>query len=1129
MTPTATTPPPPRPRPLRASLDSAFLARDAAGNPTFDLKISIDGLGGELAKLDPQLGKIDPAAINTAIELLRNADFDAIGRAVEAAARDAEQVLDHLPGADDLISALANALTRLANGLDAEIGRALADIEAAAAKLAERLWAEAASVADIDVSVGAARLAKLLEQLAKLSGNPLLTLLVTGFAQIAGRVLGGWKTLAAQGAGFASLIRALGSMGGIGALSGQILPLALLLQRPFETGRLEATIGRLDLAAADDAIAAVVQRLDALTDPEDLQALELAAAPILDFAADVKQLAELFDGVLGGALEALRRADVPALVAGLEAHTAALLGAGLSGVDDLAKALRTLLDPLLRLKLPDLSAGKSGADHLSAEMVRAAHRLAQVDPQKIAKPLTDGLAVGVGSLHEIRVTAERVVAVIEAAIRGFATAAGGVDLGAAAEALRRALRPVAEALALMRDAIAAAEQALHAAVEYLEQQIDSIAKLVDTALDEIRGAFQKVDDIVTQAKLDEIVAALRAGVEDVATVLRAAPLQPFIDTALDILNTAADLLAAVPKDLLPAAVRKELDAACDEISRIDFTAVTTTLAKELDDIVDDVRGDVLEELDTLHDDLVAFVKKVDPHVAVQPLEQAFDDLAKRLAQIDPGALLAPVQKALDEVRATVGGFDPQRVLAPIEAAFDTLKAGFAELDPAKLLDGLSEDADALRAKIDAALPIDRAIANVEKADAWLAANLANIDPDKVFAIADGIYDGLVLAVRELTCETGQLAGTLRGVLLAVDLDVPLASLAEGWTWVTGSDGAAVVGERIGVLVGSVAAAASMVDRIDADAMVADLARAHKAIVAALAHHPADSELRRRLDPVLASCDPTTLLAGVAAGRSRHKQACDAALAALRRVEGASWSHVAVTAHSLREDLRPLAAVPEKLRALLAWLGADPEHDGLVKSVNELLEAFRPSVFMRPLAVAIHDLGAKIATVLRQGLLAPARQVLRDIQGLIKLIAFPVPPELVKLHEQLRDGIDKLRPTVVLKDTLDAVQTTVDALVKVDPLSEVKDLVATLQRKVEELVKHARPSILLAPVFDIYDRVLETVEALDAEVLLGPVFDALGDIELQLTSGLTEAGEALDRLKDACKSPGGLSVGVKVLS
>jgi len=1102
---------------LAAGLRGTIAGSSADKSKRFDLQISITGLGEALGKVDPALGSIDVAQINQALDLLRNTDFSSIAKAVEDAADQAGRLFDDLPDASSLVTALENALARLLAGIDADIGRALGDIEAAARKLAERLRQAALTAPDLDLSVGAARLAEILEIVARAVSSPLLSLVLAAFARVAGTVLGGWNVLSGQGAGFGALVTSLGSLGSLDDLSKRAWTLSLVLARPFEGGRLDATIGRLRVASADLAIV------------EGLKAPLPDTAAVVEFCEDLEQLARLLGDAFGAGLGALHRIDLDTMVAGIEAHSAQLLGAGLTSVGELAKALRIHVEPLLHLRLPELGPGQTGAAYVADAMAGAAGAVAKARPDEVAKPVTDGLARALAPVHELRVVVERTTAGIEAAVRALASAAATVDLAAVGETLRRALRPVADALAVVGTAVTAAKDAIDKVAAALTTRLGSVGSDVEKALGPILAAFEAVSDALVKAGLDELIAGLRAAVDEVATILRAAPLQPFIDTAVDIMNTGADILAAVPKDLLPAPVRAELHDACVTIQGIDFAGVTGKLKDELKDIVASVEEMGLTELDDLYRELLGFIEEIDPRPQLHTLETTyFEDFVAKLKAIDPAELLAPVAEALAELRAAIPSFDPDELLAPIDAVFDELAAGFAKLDPKTLLAPLVDGAAALKAQINDALPVGDAITRITQVDRWVTATLGHVDPIQVLGVLDAIYDGLVGGIRELACETGLLAGSLRALLVGVDLDVPLASLAEGWRWISGTDGAAVMSERFRLLSNSVDTAQQAVGRFDYAAMIGDLARTHKAIAAEVALLPVGSDVRRLLEPVLGRTDPTVLFAPFALDEARHKKACDDAKRALRRIEGSSWSQVTVAAEMVRDQLRPLAALPDRLRALLAWLGADVDQRGLAKAVDDLLGQFRPSVVMKPLVTALTTVGAEVATVVSR-VIAPVLRALSDVKGLVDLIGVPVPRELIDLHAELSKHIGDLRPKVVLGDTLAAVKSTRDLLVAFDPLEDVKQVVAAIRAAIAKLVEDVRPSVLLAPVLTVYDRIVATASGLDVRALLGPVVEALDDLEGQLAAGLTDAGTALEGLKDACTSPGGLSVGVKVLS
>lgn len=1093
------------------------------GRDGIQLKAEFTGVGKSLADLAPkELGVLDTTKIKGAVELLNTTDFESIGKAVEAALGDADDLFEHLPDPEDLLTDFANVLTRLVTGVEADIGRTLKQLEDGARRLVERLSAEALTAADIDVSVAAARLAQFFDVVARVSGSPLLALVLASFSSVADRFVGGWNTLAAQGLGAVSLTRSLGSLGGIDALSRQLLALALLLERPFETGRMEAALARLSLATADADLLARLKNVD-VTNPF---AVDLATAPVLAFAADVEQFAELLDSAVRGSLEAIERAGLPALIAGIEAHSVKLVGAGVAGVGELAKALRTVTDPILRFQPPALKAGEAAHVYLANRLAQAAREVSKLQVDVRTKPLVDGLQSALGPVHEIRIAAERVAAAIETAIRAFVKAAESVDLGAVAETARRALAPIGSVLAEVRAAVEVLKGTLQKTADSVVAAIGQIRAEIEALFKTIHAAFAKVDDVVSQAKLEELVGALRAAIETVATFLRSAPLAPVIDTVIGILNTAADLLSAVPKDILPAAVRDELEAAAGEIEAIDFKGVTQDLVKQLRDVTDDIIGnDVLKPLDDAHAAVVGFLEDIDPRKVVSEFEAGpFQDVVDEIEKFDPAAALAPVQAVLDEVSEAIEDFKPKELLAPIDAAFDTIVTQFAKLDPAVLLKSIENGADELRKEIQDAVPIAGAVAAIERVDTWVTKNIGSIKPDEVLEVLDAIYDGFADAIRELACETGQLAGSVRGLLRGIDLDIPLASLGESLKQIVAGKAAATVAERIELLAGALSSATASVDRLNLDVMVADLARTHKAIAEAVR----GTVMAPTLDPVLARSDPATLFAGLAGDRARLRTASGAATATLGRVHGSEWSELTAKAEALRAELAPLAALPAKLREILQWLGADPGEDGLVKAVDDLLARFRPSTFMKPLVEALVEVGADVAKVVH-GLLAPVITALRDVEGLIKLIDAPLPPELYKLHGDLSKELKELAPSAILGDTIAAIEGAKTSLVTFRPLASVEVVLEAARKDAAALVTEARPTVVFAPAFEIYDRVVATIADLDVRKLLAPLIDAVDDLERQIADGMIDASVALDRLKDSARSPGGLKVAVEVLS
>ena len=222
------------------------------------------------------------------------------------------------------------------------------------------------------------------------------------------------------------------------------------------------------------------------------------------------------------------------------------------------------------------------------------------------------------------------------------------------------------------------------------------------------------------------------------------------------------------------------------------------------------------------------------------------------------------------------------------------------------------------------------------------------------------------------------------------------------------------------------------------------------------------------------------------------------------------------ARGLREALMPLRAIPDRVLALLARFGADVEGRSLTEALAAVTELVRPSTVLEPLTPAVEALKSKVATLAHEGVIAPLRTAVTDVQDAIDVFDLTfLRTEIQDLYTQLTQDIEALRPDALIGPVIDAADEALEQIAAgFDPLGPVRELIDEMKAAIDKVAEDFRPTVLFAPILAAYDHILELAGGLDVRNPLQPVLDALADIEAQLEQGLQDAAAALTHLQEA---------------
>ena len=1067
----------------------------------FDLNTAVGGLGSATSGITPTGASLDQGALGQIGQNLGGGGFGAIGSSVTGVLGQATSVQSGFPQPTSLLQPLTGALGTASTFATADPRELLLAFEQAAATG--------------DGAVGMAALAGPLSALSSVRSNALVA---TALQLLTAALPGGFqldRTISRfgdQATGIAALVQLIGALMSTEALTREVSTTA-------------STIGAmLDGASADSALASLgsaagaqLADLIASASPDDPDQVDAIAPAVAAFAASIRGAADTLVTGMAFGEATLAGAGLDSVATGITQATGLLNEAALAPVRTLATEVAGWIDPLLRI---DLGSPAASVDAFVAELTGLVATLStavdSIDPGVISRPLSKSLGTVLAPLHEVESVAHQATAAIQSAFQTVQQAISAIDLRPVTDAIHTAVQPVVDALHDLEQLIGAAQTELETLANDLTTALTTLRATFDATAGTIHDAFTGVANTVEGLHLDQLQSTIQNELQSVANTLESAQVKPYFDTATSALNTAKSVIAAVPLSLLPDDTKQELDSAIQPLKDIDFdTDVRDVLEQQLDAILTALNTDVLDEIDQLYQEVVAFIKSVDPRAALQQFEQEdFDPMLARIQAIDPTEILKPVSDVIDEVKAAIANVDLRHdILGPLEDAFDELEKAFDDLNPAAMLQPLEDEVGNLRAQIENALRLNQLQDTLNRVDPFVTALLARLDFDTLVSLLDAVWTQLEPAPDP--SGTSALATVVSGLLEGAGLRIRMDSFNVVSGWIGGADASAEIAGRIDAAAAELDAAVAVVQRVDPQALVASVQPTYAAVNSAVQALPGGSLLRDRLEPLLAGASPLDLLGGAVDNRNRYLASLTALAAAVHGLAASARSELNAIAHGLRDALRPLAVIPDRIKSLFARIGFDVANKSLRTLVRELMAQVTPSRILAPLSAAVASLKVKLAALVHDGFVAPLNDALATIKGALDALDISfIQKDLQALHDQIAADIDQLKPSVLLADVLNAFDETKATIAAFDPLAPVRTAIDAMKAAIDDVANHYRPTVLLAPVLDVYDDIVKALGTLDVHKLLDPVLKALDDIKTQLDDGLDGTAAALKQLQAA---------------
>jgi hypothetical protein len=921
--------------------------------------------------------------------------------------------------------------------------------------------------------------------------------------------------------GLVVLLQVLGGLAATSAVSDRLATRAERLGRLLDLDRARNAGDLLAERTADTGLVAAIRD----GDPDDPDTVSRAVDGVIDFQDGVAEVAESWSIGMGFGEAALGNLDLAGSAVALEAARV-VLAADLTSVGELATGVRQVLSPVIDVPLPAPGAIVGSAVDQGLALVGQLTGAVQAwDAAAVAGPVREVVGSALAPLTEAGQALDAAGTELGALIRELRGLLEDLDLAPIAGAVNRALQPVVDALDVIEDGVAEAETTLTTVCGNISTALGTVASAVSAAANRINGALATLQGELDELGLQDLADRLASSLQTVGDALASAQLSPYFDAAIEVIDTVAEVVDAVPFSLLPTDVQQEVVDACQPIKQLDLQEVEDTLRAELAEIRGSLQADALDALEAAYAAVVEFLASLNPATHLEALEAEGGPLAEleaRVAAVDPETLLAPATAALDQFRSLLDSFDLESaVVQPLTEALAPVRDALDALDPVALLEPVQQQVDLARDALTGLLRLDEAEAVLAGFRERVVEVLGAVDPAGLAAVLDQTVAEQLR--RPAPGNPADALGSLVAALgQATGLEAEEAGVGEALAWIGGGDGAAAVRDRLMVTAQALSATRDAVASLDPTPLVAAAQAQRRAIDQALSVHPPDSGLRSTLDPLLAGRPPNDTLGPLVENRRRYLAALDAAVGLASMLAASGRSEVRAASTGLRAALVPLDTIPARVRAVLAALGLAAGDEPFTEVLAHLLETAGPERLVPALAGLVEAARDKAIEAL-DALLVPANETVASARTLLDAFDLgPVVAELQGLHAEAVGFADALDPSVLLGDVLDAAQAAIDRLRAFDPLAPVRGVLDAAQAAADQVFQSARPTVVFAPVVGLHATVMGLATGLDVRELLAPVLAALDGLGIQLDEGFDRTGDALQALQAAL--PGGVSNG-----
>ena len=875
---------------------------------------------------------------------------------------------------------------------------------------------------------------------------------------------------------------------------------------------------------------------DAMTavDAADSVKVQRIVTAVVSAAGALDRISDEYTASMGLGEATLVYLDISKLSAELDTARTLIRTGDLAPLNRIATRVASGIQPLLR---QDLLAGPSqNLDALFASvegsLTDIAGRITAIDVASLVQPLADGMAVLTSPLDKLTAMLDEVRVAYQGALGSVRDAVAALPLKSIADAIHKLLEPIVAVIETVRQLVADVLAALQTAADAVTAALGSVEGVIDDFQQSVDALFGQVKAFLDALHIDQALGAVEEGIRQLATALEQARMEPYFTTAANAIDTAADVIDAVPFGLLPDSMKADVDAAIAPVKNADATALETEIESLLQ-ITPDGHFAALAEIDAAvatiqgsYDALLAEVRAHEPRTALAQVDLKLKELSAQIAALTPAVTLQPVRAAIASVQSAIASLDLEAPLAPVQHAFDSIIAAIDEFKPSLLLAPVEDRIVAVRTQVisvlhldDAATALDdvhdRAVQLLDRYDADLIQQRLESAMQEFLSIADSTPSLQMM---------GGLGAMVSGLVNGMGLRVYPHSFEAVLRWMDSPTAAAELNARVVNAEAAIVASRGTVDSLDFQSRVATVTarvlRVRTAIAGFTVRLAGNASATTSLSGAAVRLGADEIFGFLESNRARFATSLAQAANAIGAISQAGFSDADVRVANLKAAIAPLDPARAWVRSVLQKIGLSGFELGLAGVLRAFFAVVTPARLVGLVRPIFDALQGRIQALV-DAVLAPLKAGLASTRAAFDGIDLaPLLTALDAIHSEVVAQIQALSPSSLLAPVLDEVAALKLTLTTADPLAPVTQILNGVRDIIARVLAKLSLEKMLKIPLEIYDDLLKELSRLDVAALIAPLRAQLDDIAKQVDEGLDATVGAFERLQAALPGGGG---------
>lgn len=1001
--------------------------------------------------------------------------------------------IEELPGAGDALAQITGTLETIENLASGNLG---ADIMGVFDRLKTEL--EGAEGGPINLLL---KFSEILGQSGPAQAINALLGLLTGGTSVLPQGMGDLLP------GIANTVRVIGGLMVYETVLAETERLAVTLGSLFDASRARQELTNISKSLQSSGMT-LAQRL-ALTnvgDPVEVDAVTLAIEQV---ASRISALNDYVSERMGFGEATLEYLDIGAVQLEFSAAAVLLRDADLSALKRFLDSLVARIEPFIAID-PNAMLTRTVDQMLTEvetrrdEIVTAIRSL---DVAVITGPFSDGVTFATAPLREFSNLIAQLTLQIRSVLDQVRDLVQSLSFDDIANALRTVLQPVADAIRFIQQVVDQIRAALELAANTAKAAMREIEEKIDAFKAAIEVVFADAKHFIDDLHLEQLAGEIGGKVQEFTDLLAQADMKPYFDTASDAIGTAADVIGQVPFDLIPEAMKAEIDKVCEPIRAIDAGQVESEIEGLLGISADgkfELRGDLqaaIAGIDAKFQEILKVLADHNPRKFLEQIDKELKTIAGKIRELTPQLALEPVQHAIDDLKDALSSFDPDQQLKPVKDAFEQILAKMNEFSPARLIKPVEDRVTEVRQLVIHTIRLDEWRPAVDGLATRATELLDVLNP---VAIEEQIRELLVLLKTEIARMPdiqlmGWLGTLVDALLRSANMRVSPASFDAVLRWMETGNGAAELTARAARIAAALSRAKTQVQGFDVAAEAAslpprvnDLKAAATAFSARLS---AGDSHRARIDASAGQLEMAALVSHLGANRTRYLGLLNTAAGLGEILSRTGVSEVDVAVNELKQATASLGTLARHFRVLLAGFGVTGTGGGLRQVLQHLLDDATVNRLANIIVPIIDALHGRIVALLN-GVLEPIRRGIGDLEMLVAQIDLaPLRISLLSIFDAAINEVSSLNPVNLLKEPLDAFRNLRQNLLAFDPLAVLVQILNDLRNTAARILEKLNVQKLLKTPLAIYDEILAAFAAIDLNALLTPILDRLDAIAL----------------------------------